>query len=56
VTLREAAAEPAALADALDRLCAAEAHRRPAVAEALDVLGRHVPLDAAPWPPWAARA
>jgi hypothetical protein len=53
VTLREAAAEPDALADAIAPLCAEDPHRRPAVAEALNALGRHVPHEAAPWPSWA---
>ena len=53
VTLREVSAGPDALADAIDRLCAEDPQRRPAVAEALSILGRHVPHDAAPWPPWA---
>jgi serine/threonine protein kinase len=53
VTLREVSAGPDALADAIDRLCAEDPQRRPAVAEALSVLGRHLAHDAAPWPPWA---
>jgi serine/threonine protein kinase len=53
VTLREVSAGPDALADAIDRLCAEDPQRRPAVAEALSVLGRHVAHDAAPWPAWA---
>ena len=59
VTLREASAEaapPSALTEAIDRLCPPEPSRRPAVAEALTILGRHVPEDIAPWPSWASEA